>query len=58
MRKEIYGAVNISHENRCKKSKQSISKYNSTTYKRIIHHTQVRFIPVIQDDSIFKNQLI
>lgn len=36
--------TNISHEHRIKNPPQNLSKFNTTKYKRIIHHSQVGFI--------------
>ena len=38
----------ISHEHKCKNSKQHINKSNPTMFQKIIYHNKVRFIQVMQ----------
>lgn len=46
IRKKLY--FNIIHEHRHKKTKQNFNKSNQTTFKKIINHNQVGFIPGMQ----------
>ena len=41
--------MNIPYKYRCKIFQQNISKWNPATYKIIIPHDQMEFIPVIQN---------
>ena len=40
--------ANIPGKHRCKNPQQNIHKLNSTIYKRIIYHNQIKFIPEVQ----------
>lgn len=55
IRKKI--ADQISHEYRYKNPQPNISKFNLRVYKRIIHHSQMKFIPSIKCWLHFKNSI-